>query len=84
MNKRTFSFGLIIIFTVILFYFLSTKTSLQLFVKTTKADGQSTSYGVDVINFNRPIGIKECDSTNPSASGSVQLKYTDKPYPNPD
>ena len=58
MNKRTFSFGFIIIFTVILFYFLSTKTSLQLFVKTTKADGQSTSYGVDVIKFNRPIGLQ--------------------------
>ena len=84
MKKRYVSLTLVIIFTIILFYFLSTKTSLQLFVKTTKADGQSTKYGVDVINFNRPIGIKECDSTNPSASGNVILKYTDKPYPNPD
>jgi hypothetical protein len=84
MKKRFVSLTLVIIFTIILFYFLSTKTSLQLFVKTTKADGQSTSYGVDVINFNRPIGIKECDSVNPSATGNVILKYTDKPYTNQD
>ena len=61
MKKRYVSLTLVIIFTVILFYFLSTKTSLQLFVKTTKADGQSTQYGVDVINFDAPISIKEKD-----------------------
>ena len=84
MKKRYVSLTLVIILTVFFSYFLVTKTRLKLFMETIKADGQATRYGVDVINFDAPIGIKECDSTNPSANGNVILKYTDKPYPNPD
>ena len=84
MKKRYVSLTLVIILTVFFSYFLVTKTRLKLIMETIKADGQATRYGVDVINFDAQIGIKECDSTNPSANGNVILKYTDKPYPNPD
>ena len=85
-KHQFFRWGMVFLFFAFIgSFFISvfiSKENQNDMIKETYAQGGS--YGVDVINFNRPIGIKECDSVNPSATGNVILKYTDKPYPNPD
>ena len=84
MKKIYLSWGLIIGLLIVFCYLQTTKTRLKLLMETTKADGQATRYGVDVINFDAPINISTTNGsiTNP-VEGSVTLQYTDKPYNDP-
>ena len=81
MKKRNiFKASLIIIFTVLICYILVTKLSVKLRVDTVDGQGQQTSYGVDVINFDAPIGLKATSVNGRAVSGnSCRLQFSENP-----
>ena len=80
MKKVYISAVMVFFFAVIFCYFLSTRTSLKLFVESTTADGQSTRYGVDVIKFDAPIGLTATSvNSRPVSSNNCKIQFSEDP-----